>query len=163
MGRAPAFRIVRWELKVLYIVVAWIVAYAFTDLLRALGTPAVALEVVNTLVNLAAFAFAVRIFRGQDEPIDPPRAWWRMTAWPTLSRRLGILFAVFAASGLIFIVLEVAGVDVGTAAVPYGVTGSITMTLQFALLAFLYLNSAVRMARLGIAKPQHLHPTIRLT
>ncbi|MFD4111770.1 hypothetical protein ACFWWU_37315, partial [Streptomyces sp. NPDC058650] len=110
MEKAPAFRIVRWELKVLYIVVAWIIGYAIADLLSRLGAPGVALEIVNTLVNLAAFALAVRIFRGRDEPIDPPRAWWRMTAWPTLSRRLGILFAVFAAMSVISAVLSAVGV-----------------------------------------------------
>ncbi|MBM7829818.1 hypothetical protein JOE59_000523 [Agromyces cerinus] len=161
MGRAPAFRIVRWELKVLYIVVAWIVAYAFTDLLRELGTPAVALEVVNTLVNLAAFAFAVRIFRGQGEPIDPPRAWWRMTAWPTLSRRLGILFVAFAVLMALSTVLSAFGVGELPAGGSVGL--GVGVTLQFALVGFLYLNSAVRLARLGIAKPERLRPTIRLT
>ncbi|HEY9308469.1 MAG TPA: hypothetical protein VIP82_11780 [Microbacterium sp.] len=161
MEKAPAFRIVRWELKVLYIVVAWIVGYALADLLSRLGTPGVALEIVNTLLNLAAFAIAVRIFRGRDEAIDPPRAWWRMTAWPTLSRRLGILFAVFAAMSLLSLSLTVAGVT----ELPGGATIGLMIgaALQFAAFAFLYLNSAARMARLGIAKPERLRPTIRLT
>ncbi|MFC9560091.1 hypothetical protein [Agromyces sp. NPDC056965] len=161
MGREPAFRIVRWELKVLYIVVAWIVGYALIDLLDALGAPGVALEIVNTIVNLAAFALAVRIFRGRGEPIDPPRAWWRMTAWPTLSRRLGILCSVLAAMTVLGAILGALGVT----ALPSGVTLGLGVgtALQFGLLAFLYLNSAVHMARLGIAKPERLRPTIRLS
>ena len=161
MATAPAFRIVRWELKVLYIVVAWIVGYAIADLLRRLGTPGVALEIVNTLVSFAAFALAVRIFRGRDEPIDPPRAWWRMTAWPTLSRRLGILFVVLGALTVVSTVLGVVGVNPLPSSATVGLM--VGAVLQFAVLAFLYLNSAARMARLGIAKPERLRPTIRLT
>ncbi|HEY9366750.1 MAG TPA: hypothetical protein VIP55_08975 [Agromyces sp.] len=161
MEKAPAFRIVRWELKVLYIVVAWIIGYAIADLLSRLGTPGVALDIVNTLVNLAAFALAVRIFRGRDEPIDPPRAWWRMTAWPTLSRRLGIVFAVFAAMSVISAVLSAVGVGGLPSSATVGL--GISAAVQTGLLSFLYLNSAAHMARLGITKPERLRPTIRLT
>ncbi|KRC60638.1 hypothetical protein ASE14_06505 [Agromyces sp. Root81] len=160
MERAPAFRIVRWELKVLYIVVAWIVGFAIADLLRALGAPVVVIEAVALLTTFGPFALAVRIFRGQGEAIDPPRAWWRMTAWPTLSRRLGILFGALAASTLIGLVLEAAGVT--ATSVPLAMPVWIGSTLQYAVLAFFYLNSAVRMARVGIAKPERLRPTMRL-
>ncbi|WP_139416578.1 hypothetical protein [Agromyces laixinhei] len=161
MGRTSAFRIVRWERKLLYIAVAWMVAIAIADLSRALGATEVAYELVNTLVNLAAFAFAVRVFRGQGEPVDPPRAWWRMTAWPALSRRLGILFAVLAAMGVLGLALPAAGVGQlpRAASVALVIGGSV----QMALLATLYLNSAVRMARLGIAKPERFRSSIRLT
>ena len=161
MAKAPAFRIVRWELKVLYIVVAWIVGYAFADLLGRLGTTEIAVAVFGTFVDLAAFALAVRIFRGRDEPIDPPRAWWRMTAWPKLSRRLGIVFAALAASMIISLVSMAFGVGgmPGSLSVGYGLNAAI----QFTLLSFLYLNSAAHMARLGIAKPERLRPTIKLT
>lgn len=159
MGREPAFRIVRWELKVLYIVVAWIVGYALDDLLRRVGTVEVVIGIVDTIVTLASFALAVRIFRGQGEPIDPPRAWWRMTAWPTLSRRLGILFVVAAVTCLFGLVAEAAGIRSPSLSAP----AWIGVTLQYIVLAFFYLNSAAHMARLGISKPERLRPTIRLT
>jgi hypothetical protein len=160
MAKAPAFRIVRWELKVLYIVVAWIVGYALADLLRRLDTAEVGIGIVSLLFDLAAFAFAVRIFRGQGEPIDPPRAWWRMTGWRPLSRRLGILFGAATAIALVCFVGEMTGAVEPTA---IGAFSWLGLTLQYGVLTVLYLNSAAHMTRLGIVKPERLRPIIRLT
>jgi hypothetical protein len=44
-----------------------------------------------------------------------------------------------------------------------GVFSWLGLTVQYAVLAFLYLNSAAHMTRLGIVKPERLRPTIRLT
>ena len=153
MRRLLDLRIVRWELKTLYIVVAWIVGFVVVDLLGTLGAPVVVVELANLLTTFAPFALAVRIFRGRDEPVEPPRAWWRMTAWPTLSRRLGILFAVLVAFGVFGLVLAAAGVTEYQPMVDGGVATLVSGSVQFAVLAFLYLNSAIRMSRLGISKP----------
>ena len=153
MRRLLDLRIVRWELKTLYIVVAWIVGFVVAGLLRSLGSPTVVLESANALTTFVPFALAVRIFRGRDEPVEPPRAWWRMTAWPTLSRRLGILFAVLTAVGVVGVALLLAGVPGAVAPAQGGVAVSVSSTLQFGVLAFLYLDSAIRMSRLGISKP----------
>ncbi|MDR6904857.1 hypothetical protein J2X63_000543 [Agromyces sp. 3263] len=164
MRRLLDLRIVRWELKTLYIVVAWIVGFVVADLLRSIGTSAVVVEVANALTTFVPFALAVRIFRGSDEPVEPPRAWWRMTAWPALSRRLGILFAVLTVFGVLGLVLAAAGVDAYQAMGDGGATIFVSSALQFAVLAFLYLNSAVRMKHLGITKPRplRLKPTMKL-
>lgn len=153
MRRLLDLRIVRWELKTLYIVVAWIVGFVVAELLRTLGAPVVVVELANILTTFAPFALAVRIFRGRDEPVEPPRAWWRMTAWPALSRRLGILFAVLAAFGVLVLLLAAAGVAVYQPTADGGVATLVSGCVQFAVLAFLYLNSAIRMSRLGISKP----------
>ncbi|MEF3403554.1 hypothetical protein [Agromyces sp. CCNWLW203] len=160
MGDFPAFRIVRWELKVLYIVVAWIVGYAIADLLRRLEVAPSVISVVDIVVTLASFALAVRVFRGRGEPIDPPRAWWRMTGWRRLSLRLGSLFGALAALSLVCLVGEITGAVTAS----YGVTGWLGLTLQYGVLAFFYFNSAAHMARLGIArppKPLKFRPTIK--
>lgn len=159
MGREAAFRIVRWELKVLYIVVAWIVGYALADLLRRLDAAEIVIGIVTLVFDVVAFALAVRIFRGQGEPIDPPRAWWRMTGWRPLSRRLGVIFGALAAFSLVCVV----GESVGAVEPANGAFGWLGLTVQSGVLCLLYLNSAAQMTRLGIVKPERLRPTIRLT
>ena len=146
-------RIVRWELKTLYIVVAWIVGFVVGELLRNLGSPVIVVEFANALTTFVPFALAVRIFRGRDEPVVPPRAWWRMTAWPALSRRLGVLFTVLSVFGVLGFMLAAAGVAEYQPVVDGGVATLVSGCVQFAVLAFLYLNSAIRMSRLGITKP----------
>ncbi|MGI9822669.1 hypothetical protein [Agromyces sp. Marseille-Q5079] len=162
MRRIPEFRIVRWEIKVLYVVLAWIVGYVVVDLVRSIGAPVVVVSLVGLATTFVSFALAVRIFRGADEPVEPPRPWWRMTAWPTLSRRLGILFTVLAVVCTVGITLAVAGVPGTESTLDVGLAAAIEVAVTCAALAFLYLNSAVRMSRLGIVKPVPLRPDARL-
>jgi len=51
----------------------------------------------GALAQVAFVVVGVRTFRGEGEPIDPPRAWWRMTARPPAGFALGALFLVQAA------------------------------------------------------------------
>jgi uncharacterized membrane protein YhaH (DUF805 family) len=56
--------------------------------------------VVTSLALLAAFwtfiLIGVRRFRGEDEPAELPRAWWRFTARPRAGFVLGILLGLAA-------------------------------------------------------------------
>ncbi|SFR71917.1 hypothetical protein SAMN05428970_1269 [Agromyces sp. CF514] len=162
MRRILDLRIVRWEFKVLYIAVAWIVGFVIVNALVAIDTPPLVVNLVNLVTLAGAFALGVRIFRGQGEPVDPPRPWWRMTAWPTLSRRLGILFIVVAALGVFSVAIALADVPSprleGMPALGTRVGG----TLESAALAVLYLHSASRMKRLGITKPEQFPRPVRL-
>jgi len=162
MRRILDFRIVRWEFKVLYIAIAWIAGVVIVNALVALGVPPLIVNLVNLLTLAVSFGLAVRIFRGQDEPVDPPRAWWRMTAWPTLSRRLGVLFVVVAAMGVFSVAILLVGPDSPRLGGAPALGTTIGGTLESAVLAYLYLNSAVRMKRLGIAKPEQLPKPVRL-
>jgi hypothetical protein len=88
-----------------------------------------------------------------------------MTARPTLSRRLGILFLILTVLTVTDIVLVAIGVSPrrpGTltgAAVVVALTG----VLEFGVIAALYLNSGVRLKRLGVpAKDPKFRPTIKL-
>ena len=69
-----------------------------------------------------------------------------MTARPKLSRNLGLLLAVVAAASSLGMVLELAGV-VEPRSTP--VVSAVTM-IEFGVLAYLYLNSAVRLRRNGL-------------
>ncbi len=158
MRRILDIRIIRWELKLLYVIgalfVGWFVVGAG---MRAIGIPDVAVSIVGTIIEVAALLLGARIFRGRGEPIAPPRAWWRMTARPALSRRLGVLFLVPAVVGLF-----------GVAAFPLEwspgeLASAIMSVIEFSVVAALYLNSAVRLGRLPMPpKEPKFRPKVRL-
>ncbi len=157
MRRILDLRISRWELKVLYVAVAYGIGYPIRALLFAAGVAPFVPSLVDATVTISAFVLGARVFRGAGEAVAPRRPWWRMTAWPTLSRNLGVLFAFMAVS---FVFLAVRAAQ---AAVPiYSVLDSTIGALQFSVLAFLYLNSAIRLTRGGISKPERFRPPPRL-
>lgn len=74
---------------------------------------ALAGSVVAAVIELALVAFCSRVFRGTDEAVGAPRAWWRMTAGPRAGWVLTALFAVSAASA--WVTLAASGSDAVTA------------------------------------------------
>ncbi len=114
-------------------------------------------------VDLVAILLGARIFRGRGEPVQPPRRWWRMTARPRLSWVLGILFLVLSVSGAIGLVLGAFGVGDTIPASAGGVASTVIVVLESGVIAALYLNSAVRLRRLGVPPPEpKFRPTVRL-
>ena len=145
-------RIWDWRIKLAYVVVAYALGW---PLARVVSLVIDDRGVVVNVFQIAAILFGARIFRGAGEPIDEPRAGWRMTSRPAMSRRFGKLAAAFAVLGVINIPLlylaELVprhysrppltpwdGVEVAISAAGLGV------------MAFLYLRSA---RRLGWREP----------
>jgi membrane protease YdiL (CAAX protease family) len=164
-------RIIRWKLKLAYAFAAIVVIFAIGALLRALDVAAIAVLLLGTLLDFAALFFGARVFRGRGEAIEPRRPWWRMTARPTLSRRLGILFLVVAVYALVSLVLTASGVAALRPTADDGASVSLQVlgVLENGGIAFLYLNSAARLKRLGVPakeakepKEPKFRPTIRL-
>ena len=152
LTRLLSVRIVRWELKLAYVVGTWIVGWVLVVLVDALGTPAFASLLFNFALNAAIFYYATRVFRGKGEALEPARQWWRMTAWRPLSLRLGILCLAAA-------LISVPGIPLGALSLPYGrQIGTwldwAEVTATYGALAFLYLNSAIRLKRAGIQRPE---------
>ena len=110
MRRILDVRIVRWELKAAYVVAAYLLGFAIASLLRATELPDVVVGVVTSVVDLTAILLGARVFRGRGEAIEPPRRWWRMTARPTLSWVLGILFLALWIAGLLGVAFDTLGV-----------------------------------------------------
>lgn len=163
MRRILDFRIIRWELKLLFVVGALLIGFPISAVLYAVGVPPLAVGLVNTVVGMALLLLGARIFRGRGEAVESPRSWWRMTARPTLSRRLGILFLVLAvwfAAGLILaVVVDFASTGWTADDIVIAVSG----VLEFAAVAYLYLNSAARLKRMGVpAKDLKFRPTVSL-
>lgn len=90
-------------------------------------------SIVLSVLQLAGWYLASRVFRGRGEPIAPVRAWWRMTARPLLS---GILGAGYGLLALVNLVLSFAGF--GSAA------GTVSILVEL-VLAALFLTSFVRL------------------
>jgi membrane protease YdiL (CAAX protease family) len=166
MRRVLDIRIVRWELKLAYVVGVLVVGwFPIGAVMYSFGATPVAASIVSTIVEMAAFLLAARIFRGTGEAVEPARAWWRMTARPALSRRLGILFLVLAVLVAAGFVLQAVGFPepVPTGSNPETVVIGVIGLLQFAAIATLYLNSAVRLERLGVPpKEPKFRPTVKL-
>ena len=92
------FRITTAQAKVGYVVGATVVEVLLALLLFALGVPDVAVPFLAAVGLVAMVVVGVRVFRGDDEPVAPPRAWWRMTARPFAGF---LLAAYFVADGLL--------------------------------------------------------------
>jgi hypothetical protein len=86
-------RIARTSGKVVYVLGGGFVAIALT-FAGAFLLPRLAEVVVGAAIEALFYLIAVRSFRGRNEPVHPPRAWWRMTALPRAGFVLGGLLAL---------------------------------------------------------------------
>jgi hypothetical protein len=93
-------------------------------------------SIILSLVQLAGWYLATRVFRGRGEQVAPARAWWRMTARPVLSGVWSVLYAI----GLIASLIALPFVEVTVADV-------VSLLVQ-AVLAYLFGLSFVRLRKL---------------
>jgi hypothetical protein len=139
-------RILRWPFKLVYIFAAYGVSVGLVRLVSLLHVGGIVADVFSFILLTGAFVYGARVFRGRDEDVAAPRAWWRMTTRRPLSKRLGVLFTVLAGLELIGVllgILTLAGVGMGRLSATDDNTVSVTFaTVQLGILAFLYLNSA---------------------
>lgn len=139
-------RIWDWRLKVVYVLIAYGSPWAINPLAALIHDPGILLSTFQ----LAAILFGARIFRGAGENVDAPRAPWRMTSRPTMSRRLGKLAIVFGA----LVAVDIPGLYLARLLpsthpvrplTPWDGIGLGIAALQLAAIAFLYLRSAKRL------------------
>lgn len=98
-------------------------------------------QIVAQSVSLVILALGVRAFRGRDEAVAPPRAWWRATARPTA----GYLIAGFHLLGIFSV-----AVDTLAQQSQILLTGWIALAviaLYSLVVATFYLQSSVRLSR----------------
>lgn len=125
-------------MKLLYAVGVWAVGFLLNKILGAV--PSTAMAVLSSAVEIALFLYAARIFRGREEALDAARPWWQMTAKPKLSRVVGILLAVGVGLEILAWLYTLLPARPGRPQSTLGPSSVIT-GLEWALLAFLYLNS----------------------
>jgi hypothetical protein len=144
MRRILDLRITRWELKLVWVLGVYAISAAAVWVVPQLEPFAFIARVVSTLLLLGGCLLCARIFRGRGEPVAPARPWWQMTARAKLSWWLGILLAAGTA---VIVVNEVGEAMAAGAAMPVGLPGDVLTIFEPAALAFLYLNSAIRLGR----------------
>ena len=161
MRRILDLRITRWQGKLLFVLGVLLVGWIVGGVLRAMGAPYLAQIIAGAITDVVGLLLGARIFRGRGEPVGPPRAWWQMTARPPLSRRLGVLFLVLTVMSVAAMFIDVVAPSAAGPAtdVPVVIVG----TLEFAAIAWLYLNSAARLRRLPVPpKEPRFRPTIHV-
>ncbi|MCS5736113.1 hypothetical protein [Herbiconiux daphne] len=147
------YRITSAQGKVVYIVFGYFAVVALAALAGAVGGGAVGAPVAVGLLWLW-IVLGGRMFRGEDEPVAPPRAWWRLTSGPTAGFVIAALFAVQAiGSGVSAGAAAGAGAGAAAAAGAAGVTaaGGAPLTLvaagvASAVAAVAYVNSSIRLS-----------------
>ena len=129
-------RILRKRYKALYIVGGFAVSFLISFSLR--GLPSLAGTVIGTCVSIAFYTIGVRSFRGPDEPVEPPRDWWRATARPTAGYWIGIVA-----------LLSTPGTFLGAhlRADRFSAAHLITVGFSF-VFGLYYLTSSIRLSRL---------------
>ncbi|WP_431246872.1 hypothetical protein [Leifsonia xyli] len=91
-------RVVSPVSKAAYVVVVFALVILVTVPLGAFWPALGAL--CGTAVVLTAVIVAARCFRGEDEPVDPPRPWWKMADAPAAGFVWAVLFAVGGVSNI---------------------------------------------------------------
>ncbi|MFN4002421.1 hypothetical protein [Microcella sp.] len=147
MQRLLSFRIRRWYIKLLYVVGVWATGLIWIPL-DALGTPEIAVSLGTTVLSLAGILYGARIFRGIDEPDEPARPWWQMTARRTLSRVIGSLSLLVVLTYLFTFVGAALGLESAVGTVERLTLSEMIITgSSLLIVAFLYLNSAARLPK----------------
>ncbi|WP_308464766.1 hypothetical protein [Rathayibacter soli] len=125
----------RW--KVAYIVVAVVLATTLNGFVfsRFLPTPVAA--ILSNAVTLLLYFGGARSFRGAGEPVEPPRAWWRMTARPTAGLVIGSLLTLS-------VTLDVFGT--ASRAPGYEFSNFLNTVVDAVLVVF-YVHSSIRLVR----------------
>jgi len=135
-------RIVRTRFKLLYFA-AWVATSLVEGLLFRLFVPELQRVVLGELTFIALVFVAVRSFRGASEPVDPPRAWWRMTGTVRSSVILAVLMVWSSAS----LLTSALGWPHHSRLTWVGRFDEAFSSVEYLALAVLYVNSAVRLHR----------------
>lgn len=151
MSNPFKLRIIRWQFKLLYVFLAYGVDFTIGHVLAPV-LPFPWIHLATYILGVATVLYGARIFRGWNEDILAPRAWWRMTARRPLSRNLGVLSIVGAGFVTFSIVSDVIQIsqpkDIADLAAGIDdLSGGVSSFLLYATLAYLYLNSASRLPK----------------
>jgi len=125
----------RW--KIGYVAFAAFVLVALSVWTRSYSLPDPMYSVVANLLTVLLYFGGVRSFRGAGEPLEPPRALWRMTSRP----RAGFVI------GSILILNSAYGVFSAATQPEYFTFAYVLGAAVEASLAFLYFRSSIRLRR----------------
>ncbi len=137
----PRIRITRVGAKGAFVTAAVASVILIALAANAVFRPPSGLVAASLAWVIVVFA-GTRWFRGEDEAVEPPRVWWRMTALPLMGYVLGVIFLLNAGTQAYAIV------TVGAAALAE--TGDLwPAVIALAcngLIAAAYLHSSIRLS-----------------
>ena len=93
-------RVANPSVKVAFVVVL-LVAWRAATWFAPLAIPAIAVEVASDVLWPVAVIALARSFRGEGEPFQPPRPWWRLTVQSRIGWFIGGYYALLEIIGLI--------------------------------------------------------------
>lgn len=146
MRRLLGIRIVRWPGKVAYVFGVVVLGWLLRSLFDAVDVPALVAQTIGQVVDLAAIVYGARVFRGRGEPVAPARPWWRMTAWAPASWVIGLI-ALYGLVSVVAVLVVPMPEFASAAEVPGGLAWDLVLIGWLAVVAALYLNSALRLPR----------------
>lgn len=132
-------RIVNPYGKFLYVLIGGIAVVLLNLLVAALVGPVVG-PVLYVVVLFGWILAGARVFRVPEEPIEPPRPWWKLTGRPTAGFVLAALFALQAITNQLTPVLGGRAGDGGGST-----TTATVVTVACAIAAVAYLASSLRL------------------
>jgi hypothetical protein len=124
--------------KFLYVLIGGIAVVLLNLLVAALVGPVIG-PVLYVVVLFGWILVGARIFRVPEEPIEPPRPWWRLTGRPTAGFVLAALFALQAITNQLPRTLGGRAADDGST------TTAAVVTVACATAALAYLASSLRL------------------
>lgn len=135
-------RITRVRAKVVFVLTAVLAMVAVgiaTNFLVGGGAGVI----VTSFLWIVVVTLGTRWFRGFDEAVEPPRAWWRMTAQPPAGYVLAVLFLLNAGTqAYALLVNDLATLDAAGVLLP-----TVTALGCHGLIGLAYLNSSIRLSR----------------
>jgi len=144
----------RWKIAFIAVGVGSLFVFNRGVLSHLLPDPIYA--VVANLLTLLLYFVGVRSFRGAGEPIEPPRAWWRMTSRPRAGFVIGSLLILGFADGVFVAISRPSDLEFASA----------LSAIVDASLAFLYFRSSILLRRVPphtVQEAPHWKPIKRQT
>jgi hypothetical protein len=124
----------RW--KVGYVLLGIVLDFIVNAMIQRVVPYPLAVVVANVLY-LALFFGGTRLFRGNGEPVAPPRAWWRMTSRARAGFVVGSLLCLSFASDILFLFTRQSDIRFSY----------VVAAIVDAGLAFLYFRSSIRLRK----------------
>jgi hypothetical protein len=137
----PRIRITRTAAKAVYVAAAITAVILVGLAANAVFRPPSGLAAAS-LAWVIVVAAGTRWFRGEDESVEAPRVWWRMTALPLMGYVLAAIFLLNAGTQAYVLVT----VGAGALAETGDLWPAVIALTCYGLIAAAYLHSSIRLS-----------------
>ena len=135
-------RILRIRAKVVFLLIAVLAMVTIGVAMNYLAGGGAGV-IVTSFLWIVVVVLGSRWFRGTDEPVEPPRPWWRMTAQPPAGYLLAVLFLLNAGTQAYALLVN----DLATLAAVGVLWPTVIALACHGLIGLAYLHSSIRLSR----------------